>query len=122
MATIENNLSKLPPFPSDVPLAALKNISLQRLLSDTDSHEESLQMFEACKKLGFFRLDLRNCDLGESLIQDSNELISIGQQFIPMREDEKKMCTSDHLVYGYDMSFDQLREYNIWLRYSSQIL
>ncbi|KAF1354849.1 hypothetical protein BDV97DRAFT_344114 [Delphinella strobiligena] len=47
----------LPPFPSNVPVAPLLRISLQKLLSGEQNEVDRL--WKACRELGFFYLDLR---------------------------------------------------------------
>ncbi len=54
----------IPPFPSDTPTAPLLQHSMKKLYND-DS-EESNRLFQACRKKGFFRLDLRGSAGGET--------------------------------------------------------
>jgi isopenicillin N synthase-like dioxygenase len=51
------NFPDLPPFPEDVPTAPLLRISLSKLTQGNSSEIDRL--WQACRELGFFYLDLR---------------------------------------------------------------
>jgi isopenicillin N synthase-like dioxygenase len=52
----------IPPFPDTVPTAPLVRISLRKLVDGNHAEEERL--WEACRNLGFFYLDMRMGDGG----------------------------------------------------------
>ena len=51
---------------------------MKKLLDDDEQESESL--FQACKDLGFFYLDLRDCSLGQSMLNDAEELFGVGEK------------------------------------------
>lgn len=79
--------AKVPPFPNDVPTVNLQRLQLRNLLSGDEAESEAL--FEACVGLGFFLLDLRGCGEGESLLKETEEGFSIGQEFYALSDEEK---------------------------------
>ena len=70
--------SDIPDFPTDVPIAPLRKISLKKL--QQGDREESEQFFQACKDLGFFYLNLEDCSDGESLMHDAKRLFAFGEK------------------------------------------
>ena len=70
-----------PPFPTDLPTAPLGSISLHTLQDASSSTSECAKLFEACRTLGFFYLDLTGSELGESILRESEELHELQQQF-----------------------------------------
>ena len=82
------SFSDIPPFPDDVPTAPLLRISLQKLLENGPG--ESERLFMACKQLGFFYLDLRGTPEGESIIQDADQILSVGSDVFDLSLEEKE--------------------------------
>lgn len=78
----------LPPFPSDVPIAPLLQLSLKRL-QDRDI-KESARFFQAAKQLGFFYLDLRNSTEGEAILKDADRLFHVGEDLFQLGLEEKQ--------------------------------
>ena len=78
----------LPPFPSDVPIAPLLQLSLKRL-QDGDT-EESARFIRAAKDLGFFYLDLRNSMEGETILKDTDRLFKLGEDLFQLDLEEKQ--------------------------------
>ncbi|KAF1955016.1 Clavaminate synthase-like protein [Byssothecium circinans] len=76
-----------PPFPEDVPTAALPKISLAKLLAN--QVDESKALFESCCSIGFFLLDLSGHEIGEALVQDVDSLLELAKQTMALPEDEK---------------------------------
>lgn len=108
-ATANDDLTfhDLPPFPDDVPTAPLFRLSLKRLL-DHDSEEED-KLWQACRNLGFFYLDLRdglpskrdsfqsasNEDgdgelNGDGLLKDAEALFRLGEKVFELSDEEKQ--------------------------------
>lgn len=67
----------LPPFPENVPLAPLFRVSLDKLLANDE--EENGRLFEACKTLGFFYLELGDSEYGHALKDGSEDLLRLSQ-------------------------------------------
>ena len=78
-----------PPFPKDLPTAPLGSISLQTLEDASSSFPECATLFEACRTLGFFYLDLTGSELGESILRESEELNKLQQQFYALPHESK---------------------------------
>ena len=77
-----------PPFPADLPTAGLVSISLDELQSRA-SKSEAEKLFAACRKLGFFYLDLNGCELGRSIIREVEQLHVLQQNFYARPLEEK---------------------------------
>ncbi|CAD6565604.1 MAG: hypothetical protein ASARMPRED_007367 [Alectoria sarmentosa] len=80
--------TRIPPFPDDVPTVELQRVELRKLLSSGDA-AESDALFEACTGLGFFRLDLRGCAEGESLLKETEAAFDVGREFYALSDEEK---------------------------------
>lgn len=94
----------IPPFPEDVPSAPLLRISLHKLVNDDT--DELARLWEACKTIGFFYLDLRTPDSnkrdsgheqstlegaidGDGLLHGASDLFQLGSQFFDLSVEEK---------------------------------
>lgn len=64
-----------PPFPKDVPVLEIPQISFQQL--QYGNHETILSMFEACREYGFFLLDLNHSAEGATLLQDAENMFEL---------------------------------------------
>lgn len=73
-----------PPFPSTVPVADLPTLSLARL-SEHDTTEER-RFFDACREYGFFLLDLKSSQRGESLLQDADRMFELAEHTLGLPE------------------------------------
>ena len=78
----------LPPFPLDVPVAPLLQLSLKKL-QDGDI-EESARFIRAAKDLGFFYLDLRNSMKGEAILKNIDVLFKLGEDLFQLNLEEKQ--------------------------------
>lgn len=88
------DFSSLPPFPGDVPTVPLHRISLEALLAGNVQEQETL--YNACKSLGFFYLDLRpsfnstsSPSTGTTLLSTSSSLFELGKQVFDLPTSEK---------------------------------
>ena len=70
--------SDIPPFPDDVPTAPLICLSLKKL-QEWDPLE-SKSFFRSCKELGFFYLNLEDCEEGRTLLQQADQLFGFGER------------------------------------------
>jgi isopenicillin N synthase-like dioxygenase len=75
----------LPPFPSDIPIAPLHRLVLSKLRADP---AESERLFSASKDLGFFYLDLRQDDEGETLLAEAERLFRLEPAFYDLGREE----------------------------------
>lgn len=76
-----------PAFPADVPFADLPRVSLQKLLANDD--DEFKALFESCRSVGFFLLDLSGQEIGEAFTRDIDILLELAQQTMALPEEEK---------------------------------
>lgn len=76
-----------PPFPSDVPIAKLECISLTDLRNGNELESEAL--FDACKKDGFFILDLRGDEMGEKILDEAGKLFDMGKTLFDLPYEAK---------------------------------
>ncbi|KAJ5280575.1 hypothetical protein N7478_005947 [Penicillium angulare] len=102
-ATTENesDFPDLPPFPNDVPTAPLLQLSLQKLLAGDSTELDRL--FQASVDIGFFYLDIRDCDLGASLQKDADSLFDVGKTLFELSLEEKKKYdfSAQNSYFGY---------------------
>lgn len=119
----------LPAFPSTLPTAPLLRISLQKLL-DSDA-TESTRLWEACKDVGFFYLDLRGAvgkvNVGEdgvgekvngdSLLGDADELFGVAEEFFGLPVEEKGLYDfkSRGSYFGYKVGCGGARFMVCWV-------
>jgi isopenicillin N synthase-like dioxygenase len=75
----------LPAFPSDISIAPLHRISLCQLRT---SPEESQRLFDSCKDLGFFYLDLRGDPDGEELFSEANQFFDLAPKLYDLGRNE----------------------------------
>lgn len=88
------------PFPTSIPTAPLLRLSLSALRSDP---AESARLFQACKDLGFFYLDLQGDELGQELLRESDALFRLSRKLFDIgRDDLQKYDYSEQgSYYGY---------------------
>lgn len=100
-ATITESFIDIPPFPDDVPTAPLLRLSLAKLLEADVSEIE--RFVQACEELGFFYLDLRGTEEGDSILGDVDRLFEVGAELFDLDIEEKnKYDFSDQKSYfGY---------------------
>lgn len=88
-----DSFPSLPLIPTTVRTAPLLRLSLHKLLAN-DATESSL-LFTAAKDLGFFYLDLRGVEVGDSTLADVERLFDVGREVFDLDVAEKE---------GYDWS------------------
>ena len=97
-----NRQPALPEFPdSDVPIAPLLRLSLDKLANHDES--ESTRFFRASAELGFFYLDLQGTETGESILRDADALFDVGERFFELSLEEKAQYdfSAQKSYYGY---------------------
>ena len=80
-------LETYPPFPENLPIAKISEISLARLASGGEVEAE--EVFTACRTSGFFLLNLEGNAAGEMLLQDVEALFTIVSEVMDLQPEEK---------------------------------
>jgi isopenicillin N synthase-like dioxygenase len=92
--------ARYPAFPADVPSAQLAKISLHKLAA----HDvyEAKALFESCRSVGFFLLDLSGNDAGEALVGDIDTLLDLARLTLALPEEEKMRyhAKPPHRLFG----------------------
>ena len=83
----------LPPFPDDVPVASMSRISLAKLVAGNKSEAEA--MLDACRRLGFFLLDLAGDPVGEEMIKEVDAIFGVVQKTMHLSVEEKMRYKQD---------------------------
>ncbi|KAI9842225.1 MAG: hypothetical protein M1837_007370 [Sclerophora amabilis] len=82
------SFADITPFPDDVPTATLPRLSLNKLVNgDCD---ESERLFEACRDLGFFYLDLEDHEQGMKLLRIVDGIFAKSDALFDMSIEEKQ--------------------------------
>jgi isopenicillin N synthase-like dioxygenase len=72
----------LPAFPPELATAPLVSLSLAKL--EVSESAESTRLFQACKDLGFFYLDMLGSSLGETIVQQAEDLNKLQTEFFSL--------------------------------------
>lgn len=90
-----------PPFATDINTAPLVSLSLAKLQSHDP--QESTAFFKACKTLGFFYLDCSSSALGESLVEEAEQLLRVQKEFFARPEGEREEFAREKIdaFFGY---------------------
>ncbi|KAL8711895.1 MAG: hypothetical protein Q9220_003839 [cf. Caloplaca sp. 1 TL-2023] len=91
MPTLEK-FAKVPPFPSDVPIIDLERLKFPKLL--LNDRDESQKLFRACRETGFFLLDLRGCEEGETMLKHAERVFDLNEEIHKLDENELKQYPS----------------------------
>jgi isopenicillin N synthase-like dioxygenase len=87
------HFNSYPPFPSDTPTASLTKVSLAKLFSG--DVEQSKAMFDCCRTVGFFLLDLSGNEVGEAIVKDLDAMLDITKETMSLSEEEKNEYKAD---------------------------
>ncbi len=79
---------QLPPFPSHLPEAPIRRISLEGLINRDQAAEEGL--WDACRTHGFFYLDCTTCELGRSIVAAADELEKLSHRAFRLPAEAKQ--------------------------------
>ncbi|KAL6716052.1 hypothetical protein ACLMJK_007014 [Lecanora helva] len=93
---------KIPPFPEDVAVAELSQVSLWKLWKNDT--QESERLFQACRETGFFLLDLTSFGSDEGMLNDAEETLYLSQRLFELEQEQLDKCTletADRFLYGY---------------------
>lgn len=89
----EKLFTDIPPFPDNVPTVPMYTISLASLHSGRENAAERL--LAACQELGFFLLDLRGDELGDTVTEEIDRLFGLGRDIMSLPEDVKRQYLHD---------------------------
>ncbi|KAI5917756.1 oxidoreductase [Camillea tinctor] len=89
----DKHFTAVPPFPDNVPVIPMHTVSLTGLHSGDEA--TARLMLDACRELGFFLLDLRQDALGETIMTEIDQLLSIGKDILNLPEDVKEKYLHD---------------------------
>ena len=106
LSTSISDFHGIPPFPDDVPTVPLLRLSLKKLYDE--DQDESRRLFQVSKDLGFFYLDLRGTPTGHSILQDVDDLFTVGEELFDLDVEEKQKYdfSAQKSYFGYS---DQAR-------------
>ena len=82
-----------PPFPDDVSAADVRKFSLAKL--SLDDGASSRELFQVCRNVGFFLLDLEGDMVGDRLLEDIEALYSIAKDTFELEAVEKTKYKQD---------------------------
>ena len=85
MPTVDH-FNKYPPFPTDIPVADLRCLSFSKLL--TDEQSESEQLFQSCREIGFFVVDLRGTSEGEAMLKHAETAFDLNKKIHELDQEE----------------------------------
>ena len=120
-----------PAFPDDIKTAPLVSLSLDRLQAGDES--ESKAFFEAAKGLGFFYLKFEGSNLGESIVNEAEQLNALQKEFYKHPQEEKEEFAREKIdtFMGYRQAKLQITDeegnprrnetYNVRLRLLLQV-
>lgn len=100
MPTLDR-FNELPPFPNNVPIADLRCLSFNKLLADETS--ESEQLFESCREIGFFLVDLKGSSEGENMLKHAETAFDLNKQILELDQEEltKHAFKPPASLFGY---------------------
>lgn len=83
----------VPAFPENIPTLSMRTVPLAKLRSGDAATAKNL--LDACQELGFFLLDLRGDELGETAIKDIDGLFAAAKDVMNLPEDIKEKYQHD---------------------------
>ncbi|KAF4495887.1 Gibberellin 2-beta-dioxygenase 8 [Fusarium agapanthi] len=98
MGSLDNTL---PPFPDDVPTVLIARISKSKLKCSNEN--EMIKVLKASQSDGFFYLDLTYDSAGESLLNDTEDVLAISKRALNIPLDQRMECVAerDREMSGY---------------------
>ena len=90
-----------PSFPTDVPTAPLKRLSIAKLV--TGDLKESKALFDSCTSSGFFLLDLQDHDFGVELLKTVDPIFAVAEDLFELDLSEKDAYSyqAGEAILGY---------------------
>ena len=100
MPTVDH-FDKYPPFPADVPVADLRCLSFTKLLADEES--ESERLFQSCREIGFFVVDLRGTSEGEAMLKHAEIAFDLNKKIFGLDQEElnKHAFQPNESLFGF---------------------
>lgn len=89
----EKLFDEIAPFPEELSTAPLYTIPLAGLQSGDEATAKNT--LSACQKLGFFLLDLRGDGLGDSMIEEIDQLFNMSKDLMGLPLDVKEQYLHD---------------------------
>ena len=86
----ERLFKEVPPFPHDVPTAEMVTVALASLNQSLEAADAGKRILDACQKDGFFLLDLHGDPLGETVIQEVDQLFDASTGIMNLPDEVKK--------------------------------
>lgn len=83
----------LPPFPDNVPTADVPKFSLSKLSSGDVIYAG--QLFETCRRTGFFLLDMGGDKTGDTMIKEIDAMFDISNNIFDLDTEEKRKYGQD---------------------------
>ncbi|OTA98544.1 hypothetical protein M426DRAFT_69610 [Hypoxylon sp. CI-4A] len=92
---------RYPSFPDGVQTASLQHVNFAKLLSHDDA--EANILFQACRALGFFILDLTTCEEGQAFINLAADMFELDEEIHSVDAEElmKYAYKPPHSLFGY---------------------
>lgn len=89
----EKLFENIAPFPDEAPTVPLYTIPLAGLRSSDGTVARNT--LTACRELGFFLLDLREDELGDSLVKEIDQIFGLGKDLLNLPHDVKEQYLND---------------------------
>ncbi|KAF5683564.1 gibberellin 2-beta-dioxygenase 8 [Fusarium denticulatum] len=98
MGSLDNTL---PPFPDDVPTVPIARISYSKLKRSDEN--EMIKVLKASQSDGFFYLDLTDDPAGQSLLNDTEDVLTTAKRALNIPIDQKMKCLAERgkQMFGY---------------------
>lgn len=90
----EKQFSGIPPFPDNVPEISLSTIPLASLRRSGNGKGHG-DLLAACQGLGFFLLDLRGDEFGETIMAEIDQLFDAGKDIMNLPPHVKQSYLHD---------------------------
>ena len=85
--------AQYPPFPDDALVADVPKVSLAKLVSGDAI--QSRELFDICRTVGFFVLDLTDDPSGQAALQSIDDVFRIEKEVFNLDEEEKYKFRQD---------------------------
>ncbi|KAI1035507.1 hypothetical protein LB504_006068 [Fusarium proliferatum] len=91
----------IPPFPDDVPTVPIARISYSKLKCSDEN--EMIKVLNASQSDGFFYLDLTDEPVGQSLLNYTEDVLTISKRALNIPLDQKMECVAERgkEMFGY---------------------
>lgn len=83
---IVDHFNIYPLFPNNVPIVHLRCLSFSKLLAG--DQVESEQLFQSCREIGFFLVDLRGPSEGETMFKHAEIAFDLNREILELDQEE----------------------------------